>query len=206
MVVIRQSTIRTTLATGSMVVAFLAMGTYGLFHFDPDRGRTTAIALLVVAGLLALVSVRSIMRGALVAVLRSAGLEIRVGHFAGWGLIRWDDVDEVFLFRSVGLRMIGLRLADPDRYLRRSPAWTRWSLWLDRYLAVGADAYIPSAAAGVAMDDLARLMRLFQHSPATRERFGRDDIVLEFPTDVSLADVMKGGVDRQDDDDGVGSG
>ncbi len=191
MIVIRQSTLRTSIATGVLVVAFASMGIYGLLRFDPGRGHTTAIALLIAAALLGAVSVRSLLRGAIVAVLRSSGLELRSSHFARWGVITWEDIAEVFLFRSVGLQMIGLRLVDPQRYLRRSSPWARSSLWVDRQLAAGADAYLPASAARAQTTDLARLMRVFQNSDAVREHFGRDDLVLEFPTDVSLADVLK---------------
>ncbi len=200
MIVIRQSTIRTSVAAGVLVVAFGAMGAYGLLRFDPGRGRSTATALLVVAGVLAIVAVRSLTRGAIVAVLRSDGVELRSGHFARWGLIRWDDVQEVFLFRSVGLQMIGLQLVDPRRYLRRSPAWARWSLWLDRQLAAGADAHLSASAAAARADEVGRLMRIFQNSPAVRDRFGGDDLVLEFPTDVTLTDVLSARTDSFDSD------
>ncbi len=190
MIVIRQSTVRTSVATGVLVVAFLAMGTYGLLRFDTERGRTTSVALLAVAGVLGAVSLRSITRGTLVAVLRSDGLELRSGHFAGWGVIAWDDVAEVFLVRSVALRMVGLRLIDPRRYVRRSPAWVQWSLWMDRHLAAGADAYLSASAIRAPADALVRLLRIFQHSAAVRAHFGRDDLVLEFPADVSLTDVL----------------
>jgi len=191
MIVIRQATVRTSIAMGVLVLAFAGMGVYGLLRFDPGRGRTTAVALLVVAGVLGAVSLRSLIRGTIVAVLRSSGLELRSSHFARWGVIAWKDIAEVFLFRSVGLQMIGLRLADPQRYLRRSSPWARSSLWVDRQLAAGADAYLPGSAAGAQTTDLARLVRIFQNSDAAREHFGRDDLVLEFPTDVSLADVLK---------------
>jgi hypothetical protein len=190
MIVIRQSTLRTSIAASALVVAFTVMGVYALVQFESKQGRSAAIALLVVAGVLAFVSVRSITRGGIVGILYTDGLELRGGHFARWGRIRWNDVDEVFLFRSIGLQMIGLRLSDPQRYLRRSPPWVRWSLWLDRHLAAGADAYLSRAAARPDPMDLARLLRVFQHSPALRERFGREDLVLEFPTDIDLAEIL----------------
>lgn len=190
MIVIRQSTIRTTVASGVLVVAFTGMGLFGLFRFDAGQGRTPAIALLGVAGVLALTCVRSITRGTVVAVLHSDGMEIAAGHFARWGTIYWRDIEDTFVFRSIGLQMIGLRLTDPQRYLRRSSLAARASLWVDRLFAAGADAYVSAAAVKVDTMELGRLMRAFQYSPAIRRHFGREDLVLEFPTDVTLADVL----------------
>ena len=198
MIVIRQSTGRTSAATGLLVIAFLSMGGYGLIRFDSDRGRRTSVALLVVAGVFAVVGVRSITRGTIVAALRTEGLELRSGHFGRWGLIRWDDIDEVFLFRSVGLRMIGLRLVDPGRYVRRTPTWVRWSLWADHLLAAGADAYVSASAMRASPEEVARLIQIFVRSASARDRFGGSDLVLEFPADVGLTDVLAdlGGPER----------
>lgn len=201
MIVVRQSTIQTSVVSGALVVVFAAMGGYGLLRFDPDRGRSAAVALLVVAAVLALVCIRSISRGTMVAVLRDTGLEIASGHFARWGLIRWDDVAEIFVFRSVGLRMIGLRMIEPRRYLERSSMPARLSLRLDKLLAAGADAYVSAAAVKADPTELGRLMRVFQRSSAVRERFGRDDVVLEFPTDVRLIDVLSAEPNRDEQDD-----
>lgn len=190
MIIVRQSTKRTSVAMGVLVAAFVTMGVYGLARFDSQRGRRTAVVLLAFAGVLAAVGARSITRGTIVASLTAEGLELRSGHFGRWGPIRWDDIDEVFLFRSVGLRMVGLRLVDPAAYIRRTPAWVRWSLWLDHLFAAGADAYLSASAMQASPDDVARLIRIFQGSGAIRARFGRTDLVLEFPADVGLTDVL----------------
>jgi hypothetical protein len=191
MIVIRQQTLRTSIAMAVMVVIFLGMGAYGLARFKDARGRKAAAALIVAAGVLALVSARSITRGTIVAVLRASGLELRSGHFARWGLIDWADVDEVYLFHTIGMRMIGLRLKYPKRYWGRLSGLARWSLRLDRHFAAGADAYLSAAAIRAAAEELAQVILAFRHSQAAREHFGQDDVVLEFPTDVSLADVLK---------------
>jgi len=189
MIVIRQHTVRTSVGDRRTNGMFLAMGTYGLVRFRDQRGRRAGIALVVVAGVLGLVSVRSITRGTIVATLRSSGLELHSGHFARWGLIRWDDIDEVFLFRTVGMRMIGLRLKDRGRYAGRLSAWARWSLWMDRQLSGGADAHLSAAAVRADPTELARLIQLFARSPTVRDHFGREDLLLEFPTDVGLAEI-----------------
>lgn len=191
MIVIRQSGAKTGLATAVLVVVFTVLGVIGLLRFDDAQGRSTALALLVVAAVMAFVCVRALWRASVVAVIRANGIELRSGHFARWGLIRWRDIDEVFLLRSVGLKMIGLRLLRLEDYLARSPGWTHWSLGLDRWFAVGADAYLSASSMKAAAVDVVRLLRIFQHSPSLREHFGGDEIVLEFPTDVSLTEILQ---------------
>jgi hypothetical protein len=191
MIVIRQQTLRTSIAMAIMVVLFIGMGAYGLARFKDARGRKAAAALIVVAGALALVSARSIIRGTIVAILRTSGLEIRSGHFARWGLIDWADIDEVFLFQTVGMRMIGLRLKDRKKYWGRLSGLAQWSLRLDRHFAAGADAYLSAAAIRADAEELARVILALRNSQAAREHFGPDDFVLEFPADVGPSDVLK---------------
>ncbi len=199
MIVIRQAGAKTGIATGVLVVVFTGLGVTALLRFDDAQGRSTAVALLVVAGIMALVCARSLWRSSVVAVLRTKGLELRSGHFARWGLIRWCDVEEVFLLRSIGLKMVGLRLSRVEDYFARSPGWTQWSLGLDRWFAVGADAYLSSSSMQAPTSDVIRLLRVFQHSPSVRERFGGDEIVLEFPTDVSLTEILQQRVGGDED-------
>ncbi len=189
MIVIRQSALRTSIAMGVLVVAFGAMGAYGYLKFDPGRGRMVATVLLVLAVFMALATLRGIFRGTIVAVLRKEGLELRSGHFAQWGLIDWQDITDVFLLRTVGLRLISLQLTDRQRYINRMSLMGRWSLELDRHLASGADAYVSASAVRCDPENLARLIRLFVHSPKTREHFGGDEMVLEFPSDVTLNQI-----------------
>lgn len=190
MIVIRQSALKTSVAMTVLVIAFTAMGVCGLVRFKDARGRKTAIALLGVAGAMGVVSIRSISRGTVVATLRQDGLELRSGHFAGWGPIAWDDIDEAFIFNTVGLRVIGLRLKQAEKYKKRLSAVSRFSLLLDRYLAGGADAYLSAAAVKTDARDLARLIDIFRRSSAAREHFGGDDVVLEFPADVQLREIL----------------
>ncbi len=191
MIVVRQSILKTSLAMGVLVAGFAVLGVYGLATADTAGGRRVAIALLAAAAVFGMVVAVSLLRGRIVAVLRQDGIELHSGHFARWGLIRWRDVAEVFLFRTTGLKAIGLRLDRASTYYDRTPSWIRWSLWLDRNLTSGADAYLSASAMKASAEEVARLVRIFQHSPAVRAHFGREDVVLEFPTDVALTDVLK---------------
>ena len=119
---------------------------------------TVGIVSTAVFGITMLYALFRLVKPKPAVIVDAEGFRDQATTFAGRKLVRWTDVEEVFLYDYMGQHYLGVRLHDAESYINAQPAWKRAMIQANINL-VNAPINIPQSAVNVYLEQLLSMMQ-----------------------------------------------